>query len=411
MAYKFQFGPATLSGSTTFEETITGSSYISASKDLAGRALLLAPGTMAGRGAIGIVGDADLLTLTANTVTVAGAANSTTTTVTGLASLDGGLDVNGTFTVSDTGQVAGATTITGSGALTVLNVTTDKVTAADVSGPIGVSAQNSVKATTLSASSTLHAGGVVTAGNGFFTVSATGDVDINGGAIDGTTIGATSATTGIFTSATAPILLGDMTGSGALDLMGAASFGNSRLVVNENAVLVTAPLHVSGTFALEEAMTAVKLAQDGMLYFDSGSGTVHRSSLVDVASSMAGTGITATAGVLSVDTTGGDSMSATVINAIAAANDGFTLTTGLNFLTAEVSGSSAVTLPSGSSGDVVIVKADLITGAGNLKISSSLANANQIDGFSEARIESSYGAVSLVYTVRAGDAHGDWVIY
>ena len=117
------------------------------------------------------------------------------------------------------------------------------------------------------------------------------------------------------------------------------------------------------------------------------------------------------AGVLSVDTTGGDSMTSTLINAIQAANDGFTLSTGMNYLVAGVTGSSVVTLPSGSSGDVVIVKAGLITGAGNLKISSSLANGNQIDGFSEARIESSYGAVSLVYTVRAGDAHGDWVIY
>ena len=207
------------------------------------------------------------------------------------------------------------------------------------------------------------------------------------------------------------LMNGLVSGSGGLSAAGTTSIGNGYFVFSDATMVAAGALHVSGTFAPEEAMTAVKLAQDGMLYFDSGSGTVHRSSLVDVASSMAGTGITATAGVLSVDTTGGDSMTSTLINAIQAANDGFTLSTGMNYLVAGVTGSSVVTLPSGSSGDVVIVKAGLITGAGNLKISSSLANGNQIDGFSEARIESSYGAVSLVYTVRAGDAHGDWVIY
>lgn len=42
----------------------------------------------------------------------------------------------------------------------------------------------------ISGSSTLKAGGIVTFGNGLFTVAANGNVDINGGAIDGTTIGA-----------------------------------------------------------------------------------------------------------------------------------------------------------------------------------------------------------------------------
>ena len=47
----------------------------------------------------------------------------------------------------------------------------------------------------ISGSSTLHAGGIVTFGNGDFTVAVNGNVDINGGAIDGTAIGASSQST------------------------------------------------------------------------------------------------------------------------------------------------------------------------------------------------------------------------
>jgi len=386
MAYKFQFGTTRLSGSTTYEEALIAASTLSSS------------------------GVASLLSVTTDKVTAAdcnidgGAIDGTTIGATTQSSVKAT-----TLSASSTLHAGGVVTA-GNGFFTVSATGDVDINGGAIDGTtIGETTLSSVKATSLSASTTLHAGGVVTAGNGFFTVSATGDVDINGGAIDGTTIGATSATTGVFTSVTAPTLVGDMSGSGALDLMGAASFGNSRLVVNENAVLVTAPLHVSGTFAPEEAMTEAKLAQDGMLYFDSGSGTVHRSSLVDVAASMAGTGVTATNGVFSVDTTGGDSMTSTVIGYIAAANDGFTLSTGLNVFVDEVSGSTSLVLPSGSAGDVVIVKAAAgVSNTNFIKISSSLANGNEIDGFSQAIIESPHGAVSLIYS---DTGYGQWVIY
>ncbi|MEC8786969.1 MAG: hypothetical protein VXX33_10625, partial [Pseudomonadota bacterium] len=125
-------------------------------------------------------------------------------------------------------------------------------------------------------------------------------------------------------------LSADVSGSGTLDIKGQATLGNSRFVVNENLALLAAPLAVSGTFAIEEAMSSAKLQTDGMLYFDSGSGEVRRSSLVDVAASMAGTGVTATNGVFSVDTTGGDSMSSTLIPADAYGNAA--LTVGLNYM-------------------------------------------------------------------------------
>ena len=86
----------------------------------------------------------------------------------------------------------------------------------------------------------------------------------------------------------------------------------------------------------------------------------------------------------------------------------FTLATGVNFMVNNATGSCLLTLPSGSAGDVVIVKsAGGVTSTNFVKISSSIASGDQIDGFSEARIESEFGAVSLIYT----NSDAKWSIY
>lgn len=388
MAYKFQFGPTTLSGSTTFEESLIGGSTISGSGRISGKELILDAA-----GVIGTSGDVDLLTLTPDTLTVAGAVTATNVNVGGALNTVSSLDATTESTIE-----AAIDTLANLTSFGDTGVETRALGSLDVVGAIQINNTNFADASRNLTVGTVGCGAVTATGHLSSSLGLSGSslfVHAEGGG----------------TGNAIKLMNGLVSGSGGLSAAGTTSIGNGYFVFSDATMVAAGALHVSGTFAPEEAMTAVKLAQDGMLYFDSGSGTVHRSSLVDVASSMAGTGITAAAGVLSVDTTGGDSMTSTLINAIQAANDGFTLSTGMNYLVAGVTGSSVVTLPSGSSGDVVIVKAGLITGAGNLKISSSLANGNQIDGFSEARIESSYGAVSLVYTVRAGDAHGDWVIY
>jgi hypothetical protein len=135
--------------------------------------------------------------------------------------------------------------ISGSGASTLYKATLDQLVAAtaDIDGgsidgaTVGASSQSSVKATTLSGSSTLHVGGVATYGDGTLTISAAGllsgsatatlanatldlitvgSADVNGGAIDGATIGASSQSSVKATT---------LSGSSTLSLEGVASFG------------------------------------------------------------------------------------------------------------------------------------------------------------------------------------------
>ena len=108
MAYKFQLGSARLSGSTTFEQALVGESTISASSALQGASL-----------------------------TIAGAASGVTTlAASGLASLDGGINVNDDFTVDTDGGVvavginaggalSGVTTLAASGLASIASISMD----------------------------------------------------------------------------------------------------------------------------------------------------------------------------------------------------------------------------------------------------------------------------------------------
>jgi hypothetical protein len=108
MAYKFQLGAARLSGSTTFEEALVVESTISASS-----------------------------TLHAASLTLAGAASGVSTLgASGLASLDGGINVNDDFTVNTDGAVtavgvnaggalSGVTTLAASGLASVASISMD----------------------------------------------------------------------------------------------------------------------------------------------------------------------------------------------------------------------------------------------------------------------------------------------
>ena len=91
MAYKFQLGPARMSGSLMQEGTLNVIGGIQVS------------GTMR----VGKDGEGSFVALAA----------------TGLASLDGGIDVNGAATISTAGAIAGATSIDGSGDLTMGTIT------------------------------------------------------------------------------------------------------------------------------------------------------------------------------------------------------------------------------------------------------------------------------------------------
>tara|TARA_Y100000592_G_scaffold75678_1_gene118262 strand:+ start:1695 stop:3125 length:1431 start_codon:yes stop_codon:yes gene_type:complete len=143
------------------------------------------------------------------------------------------------------------------------------------------------------------------------------------------------------------------------------------------------------------------VANDSIAFLDADGNATRLESIADLVGNIAGTGITASNGVMSVDTTGGDSMSA------AAIADGGAAAVGLNFFAA-LSDNAAVTLPANpAAGDVVVIKAHTI--AANKAVTISRGHANQsIDGLASLVLRSSYGAVTLI-AATAGNSC-DWRI-
>ena len=246
--------------------------------------------------------------------------------------------------------------------------------------------------------------------------------DINAGTIDNTAIGGTTQAAGEFTTLSA---------SSTLNIVGASTFGPASYAsisaagvisgsgastlhsVSSNQ-LIFASSSLNGPAYINKLATSVDeimgLTSGSILYHDEATGLQKLGSFASYALAIAGTGITATNGQLSVDTTGGDSMSSTHIPFLSYGNA--VLSTGVNYMSQEATGSCLLVLPSGSAGDVVIVKSPTGVSSTNfVKITSSVANANEIDGFSEARIESPYGAVSLIYVEAGSEDVGQWVIY
>ena len=148
----------------------------------------------------------------------------------------------------------------------------------------------------------------------------------------------------------------------------------------------------------ELSAAAVNVANDSIAIVDADdSNASKKESIADLATAMAGTGVTATNGVFSVDTTGGDSMSATALA------DGGTAVVGLNFF-ADLSDNAAVNLPAApAAGDVVIIKAKGI--AASKAITINRQGSHVIDGATSLTLYSANGAVSLIYA-----AANDWRI-
>jgi hypothetical protein len=132
---------------------------------------------------------------------------------------------------------------------------------------------------------------------------------------------------------------------------------------------------------------AIAVATDQLMFYDA-DGSVKRESFVDLATAMAGGGITATNGVLSTEGGAADSIA-----------DGGTLAEGYNFLTGTDGGT--FTLPqavvSVDAGSKIIIKN---SSAGLATINTFAANT--IDGASSIILESPYAAVTLVYSSTSG---------
>jgi hypothetical protein len=291
------------------------------------------------------------------------------------------------------------------------------------------------------------------------------NINVDGGAIDGTTVGATTPAAGVFTTlqANGQVTIGDASGdgvnwnAGSLDMTsnaltwqikdGVDGFsGNGALLMftgsggdflkvntsgsqkgvvfprtfypsSDDAIDIGASdkqfkdIYIDGTAYLDAisggsidldgtvvfsnaslqfsglADTAFNLANDELLFRDADdSSKVKRRSWATIMGQIAGSGITNTNGVLSVQG-----------NEVALKADGGTLAEGYNYF-ANASSNVSVNLPASPTvGDVVHVKAGALTSGAELTIGTQ--GSHVIDGEDSVAIESSYGAVSLVYVV------------
>ena len=149
------------------------------------------------------------------------------------------------------------------------------------------------------------------------------------------------------------------------------------------------------------AAADINVAADSIAIIDADdSNATRKESIADLADAMAGTGVTATNGVFSVDTSGGDRISS------AAIADGGTAAAGINHF-ATITGSVGVALPASPAvGDLVIIKAgDMGPG---MEIVVARQGSHLIDGQITQVLESPFAALSCVYV--SGSTGNDWRI-
>jgi hypothetical protein len=141
------------------------------------------------------------------------------------------------------------------------------------------------------------------------------------------------------------------------------------------------------------AAAAVDVANDSIAIIDANdSNGTKKESIADLATGMAGAGLTATSGVLSV--TG---------NNVALKQDGDTLAEGYNYF-ANASSDATVSMPANPSvGDVVTIKAGNLTSNANIIVNPQ--GSHEIDGLTQIRLESPFASVTCVYVVA-----NDWRI-
>jgi fibronectin-binding autotransporter adhesin len=237
----------------------------------------------------------------------------------------------------------------------------------------------------------ISAAGVIS-GSGDLTLGVGSDVNIAGSnVLNLTTLGSsvlasslTSVGTLVGMTSSQPIVAsagvkaaGDISGSGEFQAAGAAEF-NSTLSVN-------------GAITLAGASdTAVAVGSDS-IYFRDADGTMKRDSIVDLVAAMAGTGLSAGSGQLSLSSVG-------TVTAVGDANA--TLTEGLTYGSTTLTANRTWTLPASSgmaAGDVIRIKAPADVGAFYIKVTGS-GGLQSIDaGDAELYVESDAGAIALHY--------------
>jgi hypothetical protein len=364
MAYKFQLGTTTLSGSTTFEENLTSQGQVEGN-------------TVVSKGIVSGSGDGRFLAL----------------------------DIDGTEVISSARAIANVTTISGSGTLTAGAVTTDgTVTFGSLSGSGNVQAGGNLTIfgsdITFDALASVNQALDVTADAIFFKDNSDSDKlsarDIGGfvGDLSGEGIEQSSQKFQVKLSGSASGLQRD---GGGIRVQVSASGGVNVDGDGLSIALdgITPGLTLAGAgLSLDLNNTAggtVNVAQDSIAFIDqSDTDNTKKETIADLVAAMAGAGLQASSGSLSTDGA-----------AVATAASGSTLVTGVNYF-ANISALAGVTMPaSGNStvGDRVTVKAaDGVSATNYIEIKTA-ASAQKIDGRDEIRLESPYAAVTLVYVV------------
>ncbi len=175
---------------------------------------------------------------------------------------------------------------------------------------------------------------------------------------------------------------GAISGSGVLQVAGAAAFNSS--------ITAKGALSADGAITLAGATDTAVVNADDSIYFRDADGTMHRDSIVDFVSNMAGTGLSAASGQLSLSSVG-------TVTAVGDANA--TLTEGLSYGSTTLTADRTWTLPASSglaAGDIIRVKAPANVQTFKIKITGS--GAQQIDADNPiAYLESDAAAVALHY--------------
>lgn len=277
------------------------------------------------------------------------------------------LDINGTEAISS--ARAGALT-----SLAVSDLTDNRVLIAGTSGEVEDSANLTFDGSTLSVTGEISGSGNLQAG---------GSVKLQG-------LG--SATVDL----TADLMIIDDGASGDIKTTSLANYATALAAgANEGLSSTAGRLAVDLNDLVAGDFTHGSWYNSTIAFVDvNDSNATKKESLADLVTKIAGAGLTATNGVLS-----------TQAGAVTAATGGGDLSEGYNFLTGALGDSEAFTvkLPSGSNGDVVVVKAQAM-GAG-AKVVINRSGSQTIDGETSIELESPYAAVSLVYVT-----DNDWRI-
>ena len=459
MAYKFQVGSAILSGALTQEGStsvesldvnsggITEAGAISGATTVSGSGLSTAGSLASGQGnftvsAAGVMVAAastvDSLDVNSGGITEAGAISGASSvsgsglfsmsainndgvldnegpanivgklSVTAVSDLDGGIDVNASnFTVSAAGAITADSNATIEGIVSGAAGTFDALAGTSLalqSG--GITAAGPIAGATTIAASGIISGSAALKGlslniNGNELISSAGDYQGNNASfneitassdvfLDGSTLRIPSVADVAFAAADS-MLLYDVTD----DKMKKILLSSYSTAIAGSGLAAT-----SGVLSVdlnEAAPGVVNVADDSFVFIDANGDVTRQDSYADYAAAIAGAGLTATAGVLSVDGTG-------TPNAIGDANA--TLTESFNFGNATLTADRTWTLPASPTvGDVVRVKAPLDVGAFAVIIARGDAS-HAIDGLAQVEIESDSGQISLIYA-----AANDWRLF